>query len=111
MTPITTESILNKLETIYHDAIKMKKPQIALQVAVLQGRYIGIFDKRRFPDVKRISEMSQRELHDFVAVLEKYEPELKNMNEWPEDFPKKKPFIPNPNHPPPCVCPECLSYE
>jgi hypothetical protein len=81
MTPISTESILNKLETIYQAAIRKEKWQIALQVVELQGTQTGMFEKRRFPDVKRISEMSQRELHDFVAVLEKYEPELKHMNE------------------------------
>jgi hypothetical protein len=108
MPPITQERILNKLETIYQDAVKMKKPQIALQVVMLQGKYIGLFDKRRFPDIKRIKEMSERELHDFVAVLKKHDPELEKRAQQ-EEMEKKPPLIPK--HPPPCVCPECLSYE
>ena len=110
MIPITQEAILSKLEIIYQAAIRTDKWRIALQVTKLQGAYIGLFDKRRFPDVKRISEMSQRELQDFVVVLEKHEPELKNMRERDEQgLPKQKPLLSK--HPPPCVCPECLSYE
>jgi hypothetical protein len=106
MSTIKKDKILKRLRAVFWRAVRDNKWYAASQVAALQDKCLGIFDKRRFPDVKRISEMSQRELHDFVAVLEKYEPELKNMNEWPEEgFPKKKPFIPDPNHPPPLCLP------
>ena len=98
MSPITQERILNNLETIYQDAVKMKKPQIALQAAMLQGKYIGLFDKRHFPDIKRIKEMSETELHDFVAVLKKHGPEIEKRAQQKE-IEKKPPLIPK--HPPP----------
>jgi hypothetical protein len=110
MNTITKETILTKLETIYQAAVRTNKWPIALRVAQLQGAYIGLFEKRHFPDVKRISEMSEKELQDFVAVLKKHDPELEKMAREEEmGYPKKPPLIPK--HPPPCVCPECLSYE
>ena len=110
MTTISKETILTKLETIYQAAVRTNKWPTALRVAQLQGAYIGLFEKRQFPNVKRISEMSEKELHDFVAVLKKHDPELeKKAREEEMGYPKKPPLIPK--HPFPCVCPECLSYE
>ena len=113
MNTITKETILTKLETIYQAAVRSNKWPTALRVAHLQGAYIGLFEKRHFPDVKRISEMSEKELHDFVAVLKKHDPELEKMEQQQQQkemgYPEKPPLIPK--HPPPCVCPECLSYE
>jgi predicted acyl esterase len=104
------KKILKNLKAVFWQAINNNKWYTALQVAALQGKCAGLFDKRRFPDIKRISEMSERELYDFMAVLKKHDPELeKKEREKEMGYPEKPPLIPK--HPPPCVCPECFSYE
>ena len=113
MSKIKQERVLQNLKAVFYHALGNNKWYAALQVAALQGKCTGLFDKRRFPDVKRIKEMSERELHDFVAVLKKHDPELEKMEQQQQQkemgYSEKPPLIPK--HPPPCVCPECLSYE
>ena len=113
MSTTKQQNVLKKLKAVYWRALDDKKWHAASHVAALQGKCTGLFDKRRFPDVKRISDMSERELHDFVAVLKKHDPELEKMEQQQQQkemgYPEKPPLIPK--HPPPCVCPECLSYE
>lgn len=110
MDPISSTRVFKKLESIYQAAIRTSKWHTAFRVAQLMGSTIGMFEKRRFPNVKRLSEMSKKELQDFLVVIEKHDPELQFVNPQEEvNYPKKKILIPK--HPPPCVCPECLSYE
>jgi hypothetical protein len=113
MSTTKQQNVLKKLKAIYWRALDNKKWYAASHVLALQGKSTGLFDKRRFPEVKRISEMSERELHDFVAVLKKHDPDLAKAEQQQQQkdmgYPEKPPLIPK--HPPPCVCPECLSYE
>ena len=99
MGTITRETILTQLETIYEGAVRTDKWQIALRVTELQG-YIGLFEKRRFLDVKQILDISEKKLHAVVVASKKDEAELRRIEKClPENYPQDKPIVVK--HPPP----------
>lgn len=97
--------VLRNLEIIYWSAFNDKKWRVALEIAMLRSKLIEVVDKQRFPQLKRVSEMSIEELEDFIAALERHDPEFKEVIQRPPE--EKKP--PDPQSPPPYV--ERLSYE
>ena len=77
MPSMTTDTILEKLETIYQCAFNDKKWHIALQVAKLQAKYVDLFEKQLHPEVIPIKDMTEQQLIDLLDALEKLNPELK----------------------------------
>lgn len=107
---ITKDDILDKLETIYRRALKGDKWYTALQAAALQGRNIGMFERKRLPEVTRIEDMNEEQLREFLAILEKFDPTLKNQEREAQENPLRKGSDwahPKYKHSPPCACIEC----
>jgi hypothetical protein len=86
MITITKDDIFHDLKIIFWRALNTNKLHIALRVVELQTRFLGMFEKQRLPEVKRFSDMTEEQLRDFIAVLEKNDPELKGQDEELEDF-------------------------
>ena len=78
MAPVTKETILKKLETLYWSVFNDSKWHIALWVAERQGKNIDLFEKPCLPEVTRIEDMTEPQLRDFMDALEKFYPELKH---------------------------------
>lgn len=77
--PISKDQILTDIETIYQLALDDSKWHVALRAKELQGKALGLFKKQHLPDVTRIADMTEEQLYEFVARLEKNDPELKNL--------------------------------
>lgn len=74
---ITRDTILADMETIYHLALAEGKLNVALHVKELQGKAVGLFHQSHLPIARRISEMSEDQLTEFMARLEDLDPALK----------------------------------
>ncbi|MBX9805434.1 MAG: hypothetical protein K2Y18_06760 [Alphaproteobacteria bacterium] len=80
---MTKEQILSDIESIYQSAIAENKWQVALHAKELQGKALGLFNKKVLPDIIRISDMNENQLKEFIDRLEKRTPALKLL-ELPE---------------------------
>ena len=74
MAPVTKETILKKLETLYWSVFNDSKWHIALRVAERQGRNMNLC----LPEGTRIEDMTEQQLRDFMGALEKFYPEVKH---------------------------------
>ncbi len=80
---LTKDQILKDIESLYQLAFYSGKLQVALRAKELQGRAIGLFKPQHLPDSLCIADMTEEQLGEFIALLEKHHPELKNL-ERPE---------------------------
>ena len=71
------KNILKNFEFLYKRALKKGQLHIALRAKEMQGQAIGIFRHRPLPPVKRLSDMTEQELKDFIARLEENDPTLR----------------------------------
>lgn len=76
---LTKDQILKDIESVYQLAFYSGKLQVTLRAKELQGRAIGLFKSQHLPDNLCIADMTEEQLGDFIALLEKHHPELKNL--------------------------------
>lgn len=74
---ITKDTVLQDIESIYQIALKDKKWNVALRAKETQGKILGIFRQQGLPHIKRMADMTDEELQEFIARLEKTDPDLK----------------------------------
>ena len=81
MAPVTKDTILKKLETLYWSAFHGGNGHIALQVLEWQGKNMGMFEKPYLSEVMRtevmrITGMAEQRGRDFTDARERLDPEL-----------------------------------
>jgi len=105
---LSREIILRKLETIYWQAVRDKKWNVALQTVIMQGREINMFVRQNLPVVVRIKDMTEEQLDDFIAYLEEHDPELRPPEDPSPEAPEEtevdrhRPYL-ELVHPPPSI--------
>ena len=76
---MTKKTYLKQVGALYWKARKSKNYREAVRLIELVGKHIGMFRKRLLPEIIRIRDMSEPELEEFLARLEKRNPALKNL--------------------------------
>jgi hypothetical protein len=74
---LTRDIILKRLQTIYRQAKRDRKWNVALQAVIMQGRQINMFVRQTLPVIARIKDMTEEQLIDFIAYLEENDPDLR----------------------------------
>ena len=86
---MTKKKTLKNLEFLYELALKKGKWHIALRAMEIQGKALGLLRHQPLPPVKRLSDMTEEQLRDFIARLEESDPTLRQEEAaLIEDLPK-----------------------
>ncbi|MCE3231515.1 MAG: hypothetical protein K0R76_312 [Alphaproteobacteria bacterium] len=94
------DHILKNLTIIYWRALRRHNWKVALKAVEQQIKYVTLLEKQslsfqHLPKAMRLEEMTEPQLKDFVAGLEKLYPEVKDLDLGLEDL------DPALKHPPP----------
>lgn len=66
---LTRGSILEDLETLYHEALAQRKLAIAVRIKELQGKDLGLFKSKPLPFPLRIQDLTRHELESLLRSL------------------------------------------
>ena len=77
---MTKKTYLKQVGALYWKVRKSKNYREAVRLTELVGKHIGMFRKHLLPKIIRIQDMSEPELEEFIARLEKRIPALKSLS-------------------------------